>query len=149
MKVRIGYEIVLKLLRAGCAAVIATTRFPRDAAARFAAELDAAQWQSALHVFGLDLRDIAAVDAFAAFVGDRFGRVDVVINNACQTVRRPASYYKQQVQRERALALEAAAAAAHENQPAEAAEEVEAVGPLASHGARLGVGARARSHRPG
>jgi NAD(P)-dependent dehydrogenase (short-subunit alcohol dehydrogenase family) len=91
-RVRIGYAVALKLLRAG-ATVVATTRFPRDAARRFAAERDFDDWRERLTVHGLDLRDLAGVERFAARLTASLPRLDVLVNNAAQTVWRPPSYY--------------------------------------------------------
>ena len=62
-RVKIGYQAGLKLLRAG-AHLIVTTRFPRDSAARYAAEPDFATWSDRLEIFGLDLRHTPSVEAF-------------------------------------------------------------------------------------
>ena len=91
-RVKIGYQAALKLLRAG-AHVIVSTRFPRDATARFLTEQDAADWQSQLQVHGLDLRHIASVEAFAQHLVTTLPRLDYILNNACQTVRRPPGFY--------------------------------------------------------
>ncbi len=91
-RVKIGYQASLKLLRAG-ASVIATTRFPHDAAARYAREADFGAWRERLHVFGLDLRHSPSVELFARHLERSFERLDVLINNACQTVRRPPGFY--------------------------------------------------------
>ena len=91
-RVKIGFEIGLKLLRAG-ATLIATTRFPADAAARYAAMPDFEQWRGRLQLHAVDLRDVASLEAFCDFLHATLPRLDVIINNACQTVRRPASYY--------------------------------------------------------
>ena len=91
-RVKIGFQIGLKLLRAG-ATVIATTRFPADAARRFAAAPDFDSWSSRVHVHGLDLRDITRLEAFCAFLVETLPRLDIIVNNACQTIRRPPSYY--------------------------------------------------------
>jgi NAD(P)-dependent dehydrogenase (short-subunit alcohol dehydrogenase family) len=91
-RVKIGYQVALKLLRSN-ATVIATTRFPRDAAARYAKEEDHDQWCDRLHIFGLDFRFIPGVEAFCEFLCGRFDRLDAIINNATQTVRRPPAYY--------------------------------------------------------
>ena len=99
-RVKIGYRVALKLLRCG-ATLIASSRFPRDAAERFAQELDFSQWSDRLHVMGLDLRDLVAVEHFTSFIAQRFGRVDILINNACQTVRRPRGYYAPQVDKKK------------------------------------------------
>jgi NAD(P)-dependent dehydrogenase (short-subunit alcohol dehydrogenase family) len=91
-RVKIGYQAGLKLLRAG-AELIVTTRFPRDSAKRYAAEPDFAEWGDRLQIFGLDLRHTPSVEAFCQeLVGTR-PRLDFIINNACQTVRRPPDFY--------------------------------------------------------
>jgi NAD(P)-dependent dehydrogenase (short-subunit alcohol dehydrogenase family) len=91
-RVKIGYYTALKLLRAG-ATVVATTRFPHDAARRYAAEPDAAEWRERLHVHGLDLRHAPSVEIFCRFLRQSLPRLDLLINNACQTVRRPPGFY--------------------------------------------------------
>ncbi len=92
-RVKIGYQAGLKLLRAG-AELIVTTRFPRDSAARFAREDDFEQWSHRLQIFGLDLRHTPSVEAFCAQLLDTRDRLDFIINNACQTVRRPPDFYR-------------------------------------------------------
>lgn len=73
--------------------MIVTTRFPRDAAARYAAEPDFKEWEGRLEVFGLDLRHTPSVEAFCGFVLGRYDRLDFILNNAAQTVRRPPRFY--------------------------------------------------------
>jgi len=92
-RVKIGFQTALKMLRAGCR-VIATTRFPRDAATRYSQEPDFQEWKGRLHVHGLDLRHSPSVEIFARYVGSAFERLDVLVNNACQTVRRPPGFYE-------------------------------------------------------
>eukprot|EP01135_Chromosphaera_perkinsii_P001821 Nk52_evm90s210 gene=Nk52_evmTU90s210 len=92
-RVKIGYQCGLKLLRCG-ATLIASTRFPVDAARRYSQEKDFEEWKDNLHIYGLDMRDLVAVNRFADFVLSKFGKVDIVINNAAQTVRRPIVYYQ-------------------------------------------------------
>jgi NAD(P)-dependent dehydrogenase (short-subunit alcohol dehydrogenase family) len=92
-RVKIGYQAALMLLRAG-ARVIATTRFPRDAAARYAREPDFAAFADRLHVYGLDLRHAPSVELFARHVAGAYDRLDVLVNNAAQTVRRPPGFYR-------------------------------------------------------
>ncbi|MCB9613972.1 MAG: SDR family oxidoreductase [Sandaracinus sp.] len=92
-RVKIGYQAGMLLLRAG-ARLIVTTRFPRDAARRYAAEPDFEQWRDRLHVLGMDLRHTPSVEVFAQEMERRFDRLDFVVHNACQTVRRPAGWYK-------------------------------------------------------
>ncbi|KRA70813.1 oxidoreductase [Lysobacter sp. Root667] len=91
-RVKIGYQAGLKLLRAG-ATLIVTTRFPRDSAARYAAEPDFGEWGHRLEVFGLDLRHTPSVEAFCTQLLATRERLDFIINNACQTVRRPPAFY--------------------------------------------------------
>jgi NAD(P)-dependent dehydrogenase (short-subunit alcohol dehydrogenase family) len=91
-RVKIGFQTALKMLRAG-ASVVATTRFPHDAAARYAREPDFDDWRDRLHVHGLDLRHSPSVEIFARYLEHSFERLDVLVNNACQTVRRPPGFY--------------------------------------------------------
>ncbi len=91
-RVKIGYHAAILLLRNG-ADVVVTTRFPRDAAARFAREADFAVWRSRLRIFGLDLRHTPSVDALARHLSTTLPRLDFIIHNACQTVRRPPGFY--------------------------------------------------------
>jgi len=91
-RVKIGYQAGIKLLRAG-AQLIVTTRFPRDSAARYAREPDFAEWGHRLEIFGLDLRHTPSVEAFCRELIATRPRLDFIINNACQTVRRPPEFY--------------------------------------------------------
>ncbi len=92
-RVKIGYQAAIMLLRAG-ARVIALTRFPRDAARRYAAEGDFEAWGERLEIHGIDLRHIPAVEDLCARILRRHDRLDFLINNACQTVRRPPGFYR-------------------------------------------------------
>jgi NAD(P)-dependent dehydrogenase (short-subunit alcohol dehydrogenase family) len=92
-RVKIGFQAALKLLRAG-AHVIVTTRFPVDAADRYSREPDFAGFKSRLQIHGLDLRHTPSVELFTRFLLDRLPRLDYLINNACQTVRRPAGFFE-------------------------------------------------------
>eukprot|EP00741_Cyanophora_paradoxa_P015021 tig00020830_g14492.t1 len=92
-RVKIGFHVTLKLLRAG-AHVIATTRFPHDAALRFAREPDFDEFRGRLDVYGIDFRDLQSVCRFADFVAGRYTHLDALVNNAAQTVRRPPSFYR-------------------------------------------------------
>jgi len=100
-RVKIGYQAGIKLLRAG-AHLIVTTRFPRDSAARYAAEPDFAEWGHRLEIFGLDLRHTPSVEAFCRHLLNTRDRLDFIINNACQTVRRPPDFYQHMMERENA-----------------------------------------------
>ena len=100
-RVKIGYQAGIKLLRSG-ATLIVTTRFPRDSAARYAAEPDFADWGHRLEIFGLDLRHTPSVEAFCQQLVASRERLDFIINNACQTVRRPPEFYQHMMERETA-----------------------------------------------
>lgn len=91
-RVKIGYQAGIKLLRAG-SRLIVTTRFPRDAAMRYAAEKDFADWHDRLDIYGLDLRHTPSVEALMQHIQTRYDRLDFILNNACQTVRRPPGFY--------------------------------------------------------
>jgi NAD(P)-dependent dehydrogenase (short-subunit alcohol dehydrogenase family) len=100
-RVKIGYQAGLKLLRAG-AKLIVTTRFPRDSAARYAKEPDFEQWGENLEIFGLDLRHTPSVEAFCHELLSTRDRLDFIVNNACQTVRRPPDFYEHMMEGEHA-----------------------------------------------
>ncbi|KQM57115.1 SDR family oxidoreductase [Agreia sp. Leaf210] len=90
-RAKIGMYIALRLLRDGAHTTI-TTRFPRDAVRRFSSLPDASEWVHRLKVVGIDLRDPAQVIALADAVAAE-GPLDILINNAAQTVKRsPGSY---------------------------------------------------------
>ncbi len=100
-RVKIGYQAGIKLLRAG-ATVIVSTRFPRDSALRYAAEGDFKEWGHRLEIFGLDLRHTPSVEAFCRHLLATRSRLDFIINNACQTVRRPPDFYEHMMEGETA-----------------------------------------------
>jgi NAD(P)-dependent dehydrogenase (short-subunit alcohol dehydrogenase family) len=100
-RVKIGYQAGIKLLRCGAELIVAT-RFARDAAERYAAEPDFADWGDRLEIFGLDLRHTPSVEAFCAHLLATRTRLDAIVNNACQTVRRPPSFYEHMMDRETA-----------------------------------------------
>ncbi len=91
-RVKIGYQAGIKLLRAGVHLIV-TTRFPRDSATRYAEEPDFADWAHRIEIHGLDLRHTPSVEAFCTQMLATQERLDFIINNACQTVRRPPAFY--------------------------------------------------------
>ncbi|EOM78423.1 SDR family NAD(P)-dependent oxidoreductase [Rhodococcus rhodnii] len=97
-RAKIGMYIALRLLRDGADLTI-TTRFPQDAIRRFRALEDADDWLHRLHVVGIDLRDPAQVIALADSVAEG-GPLDILINNAAQTVRRSPGAYSALVEAE-------------------------------------------------
>jgi len=90
-RAKIGMYIALMLLRDGADLTI-TTRFPKDAMRRFAQAEDASDWIHRLKIVGIDLRDPTQVIALADEVAAG-GPLDILINNACQTVRRTPGAY--------------------------------------------------------
>ena len=100
-RVKIGYQAGIKLLRCG-ARLIVTTRFPRNCAARYAAEPDFGDWSDRLEIFGVDLRHTPSVEALCHQLLSSRDRLDFIVNNACQTVRRPPGFYEHMMDGERA-----------------------------------------------
>ena len=98
-RAKIGMYIALRLLRDGAHTTI-TTRFPHDAVRRFSALEDSAEWIDRLKIVGIDLRDPTQVIALADEVAAD-GPLDILINNACQTVRRSPGSYAPLVEAER------------------------------------------------
>ncbi len=99
-RAKIGMYIALRLLRDGAHTTI-TTRFPKDAVRRFAAMDDSADWLHRLKIVGIDLRDPTQVVALTDDVAAD-GPLDILINNACQTVRRSPGAYSNLVEMEAA-----------------------------------------------
>jgi len=91
-RLKIGYQAAIMLLRAG-ARVVVVTRFPHDAARRYADEADFAEWSNRLSIHGLDLRHTPSVELFAQHLLQVEERLDFILHNACQTVRRPVAFY--------------------------------------------------------
>ncbi|MDQ8161349.1 MAG: SDR family oxidoreductase [Gemmatimonadota bacterium] len=147
-RVKIGYQAGLKLLRCG-ARLLVTTRFPRDSAMRYAAEPDFEQWSDRLEVFGLDLRHTPSVEAFCRELLQTEPRLDFIVNNACQTVRRPPAFYAHMMDGETAAAATLSPGARKVLGAYEGLRGVELLpdpqgGALVSRGGAAGDGARAR-----
>ena len=98
-RVKIGYQAAILLLRAG-ATTICVTRFPVDAAARYAREPDFHEWGHRLRIHGVDLRHTPSVAALCTQLLSEHDRLDFIINNACQTVRRPPGFYRHLMEHE-------------------------------------------------
>jgi NAD(P)-dependent dehydrogenase (short-subunit alcohol dehydrogenase family) len=92
-RLKIGYQAALKMLRAG-ARVVVSTRFPHDAAKRYAAEPDFSDWGGRLRIHGLDLRHTPSVEIFCRYLLSTESRLDALLSNAAQTVRRPVAFYR-------------------------------------------------------
>lgn len=91
-RIKIGFEIALKLLRAG-ATVLVTTRFVQDAIRRYREQVDFDEWEHRLQIVGLDLKYPQSVEVFTEYVKTHFSSLDIIINNATQTLRKPDSFY--------------------------------------------------------
>lgn len=102
-RVKIGRQIVLKLLRCG-ARVVVTTRFPADAARRYAELPEAGEFAGRLEIHGLDLRHTPSVERLGRELSVSLDRLDFLVNNACQTVRRPPAFYAHMMEGERQAA---------------------------------------------
>eukprot|EP01036_Dinobryon_divergens_P026302 gene26302-34929_t len=104
-RVRIGYQICLKLLRAG-ATVITTTRWPKDAALRYSHEHDFNTWRDRLRIDELELSDPEKVEEYCQGLLDgidgrkKLERLHVLINNAAQTITRPSNWFVKMKQME-------------------------------------------------
>lgn len=98
-RIKIGFEIALKLLRAG-ANVHLTTRFARDAAVRFAQQDDYVAWVERLTIHSLDLRSLSAVEVFCDYLQQHLNHIDILINNAAQTLQKPEAYFVAMAARE-------------------------------------------------
>ena len=103
-RIKIGYQQALMMLRDGAEAIV-TTRFPRDAACRYAQEPDFAHWGHRLKVYGLDLRSMPAVYAFADHLAATLDGLDILVNNAAQTIRRDPAFYRSLHDREAGVGL--------------------------------------------
>lgn len=92
-RIKIGYYTALKLLRDG-ATVYVSTRFPKDCASRFAKEKDFEQWHERLNILTLDLRNIPLVQQCIRYLTATLPHLDIIINNAAQTIKRPPEFYR-------------------------------------------------------
>lgn len=91
-RVKIGYATALKLLRSN-AIVTVTTRFPGLALAQFKEEKDYDTWKDNLTLYGLDLRNLKAVETFVEDYKKKHQSLDILINNAAQTIKYTDQYY--------------------------------------------------------
>jgi NAD(P)-dependent dehydrogenase (short-subunit alcohol dehydrogenase family) len=98
-RIKIGFEIALRLLRSGCHVTV-TTRFPKDALVRYAILSDFHTFKDRLSIVAIDLRFIWEIEAFCKRFIATVPRLDILINNAAQTIRRPAGFYKTLIEEE-------------------------------------------------
>ncbi len=98
-RIKIGFQIALKLLRAGCV-VVATTRFAADAYERYAATEDFHTWSERLTIVKANFESRTSVESFCAYIEQRFTHIDILVNNAAQTIWRPESFYEEAKQKD-------------------------------------------------
>ncbi|MFF4271990.1 SDR family NAD(P)-dependent oxidoreductase [Streptomyces sp. NPDC001536] len=91
-RVKIGFQLALMMLRDG-AEVLVTSRFPHDTARRFRAEPGSEKWLDRLTVLAVDLRDPRQVLGLCEELRKEGEPLDILVNNAAQTVRRPPESY--------------------------------------------------------
>ncbi|QQP51594.1 Uncharacterized protein FKW44_013011, partial [Caligus rogercresseyi] len=103
-RVKIGFEISLRLLRNGCR-VLATSRFPHDALLRYQQLPDWDELKGNLRIAQLDFLNIQTVATFVKYFSEHFEHLDILINNAAQTIHRDTSYYKPMLEKEEVLRL--------------------------------------------
>ena len=96
-RIKIGFETALMLLRDGCF-VIVTTRFPGNALSKFSNHSDFDKWKDRLKILRLDLQDVQSINEFLNYVHETIPHLDILINNAAQTIHRPFAYYQPMIQ---------------------------------------------------
>ena len=92
-RVKIGYHIATKLLSYGCKVLI-TSRFPKDTLLKYKENSEYEKWKNNLIIYPIDFRIFESTVKFVNFIKDNFPHIDFLINNAAQTIRRTAEYYK-------------------------------------------------------
>ncbi|MGB0861500.1 MAG: SDR family NAD(P)-dependent oxidoreductase [Saprospiraceae bacterium] len=98
-RVKVGYATALRVLESG-ANLTLTTRFPALALENFKKEKNYEDWKDRLFIYGLDLRDLKAVQTFIEFYKQKYQSLDILINNAAQTIKYPDNYYKPLIAKE-------------------------------------------------
>ena len=105
-RIKIGYAVCLRLLRQG-ARVIAVTRYPKSALEQYMKEPDFRDFSGRLSVIGFDLMRIDRISELADCIRDiSDGRVDILVNNAAQTVKKSKDYYAAAIAHESELTIE-------------------------------------------
>jgi len=101
-RVKVGYATALKALRSG-ANLLLTSRFPALALEQLSQEKDYNEWKDRLTLYGLDLRNLKAAEDFIRYVTAHYPWLDILINNAAQTIRYPDDYYLPLINKENGL----------------------------------------------
>lgn len=92
-RLKIGFETALRLLRCG-AKVVITSRFKADAQKRFSIQNDFDIWKDRLQIYAADFRVVSIIEDLIESLCNEIGTLDILINNAAQTIRRPPSFYR-------------------------------------------------------
>ena len=104
-RINIGYAVCLRLLRSG-ASVIAVTRYPYDALKRYSEEADYAEFKHRLYICEFDLKRADRIQELVGYVHSTFPEgLDILVNNAAQTIRKAPSYYAELAANEEKLRL--------------------------------------------
>lgn len=105
-RIKIGYATCLRLLRQG-ASVIAVTRYPKSALEQYMNEPDYNSFKERLYIIGFDLLRVDRISELICQITDICGgRLDILVNNAAQTVKKSAEYYAELEMRENTLLLD-------------------------------------------
>ena len=104
-RVKVGFATALRVLR-NKANVVVTTRFPALALEQFQAEKDYDTWKDNLTLYGLDLRNLQAISDFVAFYKSNHDSLDILINNAAQTIKYTDEYYLPLLKKEEKLLID-------------------------------------------
>lgn len=93
-RIKIGYAVCLRLLRQG-ASVIAVTRYPKSALEAYMKEPDYEEFRQQLYIIGFDLLHVDRIDELISQIENICGDsgLDILINNAAQTVKKSSEYY--------------------------------------------------------
>lgn len=103
-RIKIGFEITRMLLKSGCI-VLGTTRFPGDARSRFQNTDLTEREKDMLQIMQLDLRSSEQISSFTSAVKFKFPKIDILINNAAQTIKRDDSFYSYEREKENSIRL--------------------------------------------
>jgi NAD(P)-dependent dehydrogenase (short-subunit alcohol dehydrogenase family)/translation elongation factor EF-1alpha len=105
-RIKIGYATVHRLISQGAKSLVLTTRFPYTLARKLINDpsLDLSSGKVIIHIYGCDFRCVSAVMALGQHLARYYPKIYALINNAAQTVRRPAAFYKHLVDKELELA---------------------------------------------
>ncbi len=104
-RIKIGYATALRLLRMG-ASVIIVTRYPKCALDAYQHESDFKDFKNRLFIIGFDLMRVDRIQELIAQIATICqGKLDILVNNAAQTVKKSNDYYAQLNMQENALSL--------------------------------------------